>query len=170
MSLFKPALDNVVKIEGGYAEPPAVEQPTNHGITQTDYDGWRARHNLPKQPVKLISDDETSDYYEEDWWDVAPFASVNDQVLTNRIFQTCVLSGLTTGIEILQTALVLLGHDNVTVDKQLSALEVEIINGENPKAIDMAMRVAAGEHYLDIASRFPEKRKYIRGWMTRALS
>lgn len=169
-SQFEPAFQKVLQLEGGYAEPPQVEQPTNMGITQTDWDEYRQRSTGPLPTnVKDITTSDARGYYFAEWWNTTDYQAINDQGLCNLLFQTDVLSGQVSGIELLQRALVELG-DTVTVDGDLGPLTVAATNKEKPQAVMVALRVVGARHYLQIAHNDPQKMKYLVGWMERALN
>lgn len=63
-------LQQVLKYEGGYVNHPQDPGgPTNKGVTQDVYDGWRKAHNQPTQSVKNISMDEVQGIYRQLYWD-----------------------------------------------------------------------------------------------------
>lgn len=69
-SSFATALSRVLSYEGGYSNhPDDPGGPTMKGIIQREYDAYRARRRLPKQSVKLISDDELHEIYRTSYWD-----------------------------------------------------------------------------------------------------
>lgn len=69
-SSFATALSRVLSYEGGYSNHPADPGgPTMKGIIQREYDAYRARRGLPKQSVKLLSDDELHEIYRTSYWD-----------------------------------------------------------------------------------------------------
>src|ERR1035441_5923320 len=132
MSDFKPAVDNLIRLEGGYAEPPAVEQPTKYGITQTDWNYWLSKETatlVVGWPIDVanITTAHAEDYMLNEWWNKAPFESINDQDLCTYIFQTCFLSGMDTGIKLVQQAAQLLGSANINVDGVLGTLTLYFV-------------------------------------------
>lgn len=69
-SSFATALSRVLSYEGGYSNhPDDPGGPTMKGIIQREYDAYRARKGLPKQSVKLLSDDELHEIYRASYWD-----------------------------------------------------------------------------------------------------
>lgn len=63
-------LQQVLKYEGGYVNHPQDPGgPTNKGVTQDVYDGWRKAHNQPTQSVKNISMNEVQGIYRQLYWD-----------------------------------------------------------------------------------------------------
>ena len=67
---FDKALAAVLVHEGGYVNHP--KDPggaTNKGVTQAVYDDYRARHVLPRQSVKYITEDEVKAIYRHQYWE-----------------------------------------------------------------------------------------------------
>lgn len=58
------ALPFVLAEEGGYNP----NDPSMRGITQVTYNAYRDRNGLPRQDVRLISDDDVYAIYREDFW------------------------------------------------------------------------------------------------------
>ncbi len=70
MSNFAVCLQFELHEEGGAVNNP--HDPggaTNFGITQHTYDGWRTKKGLLIQPVTLITQDEVTAIYKEEYWD-----------------------------------------------------------------------------------------------------
>lgn len=63
---FEKALTFTLKAEGGFTVDRGG--PTNYGVTQTTYNAFLARKNLPLQSVKKITLDEAKRIYFEDYW------------------------------------------------------------------------------------------------------
>jgi len=69
MDNFAPSLSHVLASEGGYVNNPRDPGgATNKGITQREYDAWRARHGQPHRDVLLIDNNEVEAIYREDYW------------------------------------------------------------------------------------------------------
>lgn len=66
---FDRALSWTLRWEGGYSEHPADRGgPTNRGITQVVYDGWRIDKRLPLRPVRDMEDWEMRTIYRTQYW------------------------------------------------------------------------------------------------------
>ena len=66
---FDEAMDYIFDVEGGYVNHP--NDPggaTNMGITQSSYNDYRKRKNLPKKDVKSLTKEEAKKIYYEDYW------------------------------------------------------------------------------------------------------
>ncbi|TPN90112.1 glycoside hydrolase family 108 protein [Mesorhizobium sp. B1-1-5] len=70
VSREKESLAKVLVHEGGYVNHPADPGgPTNKGVTQRVYDGYRKGKGLAKRSVKSITMDEVGEIYDRQYWD-----------------------------------------------------------------------------------------------------
>ncbi|WP_404927166.1 glycoside hydrolase family 108 protein [Mesorhizobium sp. ORM16] len=70
VSREKESLAKVLAHEGGYVNHPADPGgPTNKGVTQRVYDGYRKGKGLAKRSVKSITMDEVGEIYDRQYWD-----------------------------------------------------------------------------------------------------
>ncbi len=69
MDRFSVCLAETLHLEGGYSND-AVDPggPTMSGIIQKEYDAYRERHNLIRQSVRLITKEEFTAIYRENYW------------------------------------------------------------------------------------------------------
>jgi len=96
-------LQQVLKYEGGYVNHPQDPGgPTNKGVTQDVYDGWRKAHNQPTQSVKNISMDEVQGIYRQLYWDKIRGDDLPDGV-DMAVFDFAVNSGVSRASKYLQT-------------------------------------------------------------------
>ena len=70
---FQVCLAEVAKVEGGWSNHPKDRGgATMAGVTQATYDAYRERKSLPRQSVRLSTEDERRDIYRSNyWWQVA---------------------------------------------------------------------------------------------------
>lgn len=69
MTAFSTSLARALRYEGGYSNRPNDRGgPTNKGITQRVYDGYRDRVGKPRQSVIAIEDAEVEVIYFEQYW------------------------------------------------------------------------------------------------------
>jgi lysozyme family protein len=67
---FQRCLANVLVAEGGFSDD--IHDPggaTMNGITQAEYDDWRAKHKLARRSVRYIAIIERDAIYETEYWD-----------------------------------------------------------------------------------------------------
>ena len=92
---FKKALSFLFPAEGGYNNDPDDHGgPTNMGVTQTSYNAYRRRKNLPYNDVKNITQKEAVNLYYEDYWKPSGADEIEDPNLSIAIFDTSVLHGV----------------------------------------------------------------------------
>ena len=148
-------------VEGGYVNDPDDKgHGTNFGVTQAVYDAYRAEKNLPKQDVKIISNEEVSDIYLTEYWNPSHAGSAQHP-LDTVIFDCSVNSGVGRAIKTLQQAL---------------GLTVDGLFGPNTlKAVQSCDAHVTSEKFLDIRCKFydaidvanPSQLKFEKGWHNR---
>jgi lysozyme family protein len=102
--IYAKALTFTLGSEGGYVVDNGG--PTNHGVTQHQYDAWRTAQKLPKQTVTAITHDEVIALYRDDYWNEANCDNIVNSVDTKlaiAIFDTAVNAGPGRAIKILQS-------------------------------------------------------------------
>jgi lysozyme family protein len=104
-SNFAAALADVLKHEGGFSNDPRDPGgATNLGVTQREYDSYRARHGWPLQSVRLIGPGEAAGVYREDYWDVCACDALPSGV-DYAVFDFAVNSGTHRAVAHLQQVL-----------------------------------------------------------------
>jgi lysozyme family protein len=155
------ALPFVLRWEGGYVNHPNDRGgPTNKGVTQKVYDGYRARHGLAARDVKLLEDVELRDIYEAGYW-LPPRCDVLDQEFAQVHFDTAVNMGPGRAVRFLQSA-VGCGVDGNIGPKTLQAVQ----------ACDAGSAIEAycnrrEQFYRDLVGRDPSQQVFMKGWMNR---
>ena len=92
--------------EGGYANRPKKHDPggeTNYGVTQKTYNAYRKVAGLPRQSVKLISQDEVAEIYRRDYANPVRFGALPAGV-DYFVFDTAIHSGPVRAAKLLQRA------------------------------------------------------------------
>lgn len=101
---FPRALKLVLVDEGGLDDDPHDHGGrTAHGIIQREYDGFRARHNLPRQDVWKITPAEYTEIYRDRYW--APWCDRLPAGMDYAFFDACVNAGPAAAARQLQRAL-----------------------------------------------------------------
>jgi lysozyme family protein len=99
------SLAKVLVHEGGYVNHPADPGgPTNQGVTQRVYDGYRKGKGLATRSVKNITAEEVHDVYDRQYWDAVKGDQLPDGV-DYVVFDGAVNSGPGRSIMWLQQAL-----------------------------------------------------------------
>lgn len=153
MSVFPAAFSFLLPLEGGYTPD---QGGTNRGVTQADYEVWRRMHSEPERSVSEMTLDEAQAYYLIQWWAPGPYARIENQDLTNRVFQFAVLTGEREAIIVLQRAA------GIPADGIFGPVTEAAVNAN----ISLnAWRVEAARALALIALSNPVKRADLPGWI-----
>lgn len=105
VSREKASLAKVLQHEGGYVNHPKDPGgPTNKGVTQRVYDGYRKSKGLTARSVKSITGEEVADIYDRQYWDAVKGDLLPDGV-DYVVFDGAVNSGPGRSVMWLQQAL-----------------------------------------------------------------
>jgi lysozyme family protein len=174
MADFTSAFQLMIDHEGGYVNDP--DDPggeTYKGVARkihSKWGGWTKVDMLKRQPgfpANLDQDSELheaiSDFYRVTFWDRMKGDEIIDQEIANSIFDFGVNAGLGTSNALAQ---MVIGEkaDGVIGPKSIASL-----NAFNPEHFLAAFTVAKIARYVSIVQKRPTSRKYIYGWVCRAL-
>lgn len=158
---FDKALAFTLDVEGGYSNRASDRGgSTYHGVTQTEYNSWRARHGMQQQPVYLMGDQEQRAIYFEDYW-VPCRCEEMPPGLGAAVFDMAVNSGETNAALTLQTA-VGAKRDGDIGDFTIAATR----NAINPV---LRFLEARGAFYRDDLAAHPTDIDNLDGWINRLL-
>lgn len=158
---YDDALKTTLGFEGGLEDDARDHGGrTNYGITQTEYDNWRARHAQAKRPVDLIEDQEIHDLYLEDYWtpcgcDILPPA------LAFAVFDMAVNSGTWNAKLTLQRAL------GVKTDGVIGPLTAAAASAD-PDIVLKYLKYRAG-FITELITVRPGQSAFLHGWINRLL-
>lgn len=106
-SNFEVVMKPLMAHEGGYSNRSLSADPggaTYKGVTWRTYNNWRAKHGLPTQDVRRMTDSEKLAIYREGYWDVIAGDSLPSGV-DYCVFDGAVNSGPSQAIKWLQRGL-----------------------------------------------------------------
>jgi lysozyme family protein len=161
--MFEPILKHILKSEGGYVNHPADRGgPTNYGITQSTYDGFRLSKSLPTRDVKEIGETEVEDIYRTQYWVPSGAAQVvrDDPWLALVLFDFAVNSGVRVAVLAIQR-LVGVKADGI-FGRVTHRAVLGHLNNLRPRLL--AHRY---QFYADIVRRNPSQAAFILGWTRR---
>ena len=174
MADFNNAFQLMIAHEGGYVNDP--DDPggeTYKGVARKIYskwDGWSKIDLLKKQagfPANLDKDAELQQdiahFYQITFWDKMKGDQLTNQDVANSIFDFGVNAGMGTSISLAQ---LVVGADS---DGVIGTNSIESINNFNPEHFKAAFTVAKIARYVNIVKKRPTSRKYLYGWVLRAL-
>lgn len=134
---------------------------TNHGVTQTEYDSWRARHGMRTRAVDLIGEDELRALYFEDYW--VPCRCEELPVgLGAAVFDMAVNSGETNASLTLQAAV------SAKRDGKIGDLTIAAAN-RTPDAVLRYLHERA-RFFAECVEKRPAEVDFLHGWINRLLN
>lgn len=94
--IFQKALNFLYPSEGGFSNNKHDKGgPTNMGVTQTTYNAYCRKYNLPPKNVKYITKNEATTVYYKEYWQASGADKIanNDPKMAIAVFDTAVLHG-----------------------------------------------------------------------------
>ena len=159
MADFDAALAYALQSEGGYAEPPEVEQPTYKGIAQKAARAWGYTGAMRDFP-----DDEVAGFYKDNYWDNWNLDEITDDGIATAIFN---LHINTNAAPIIQAAVADCGVD-ILQDGFWGPATREAVDACDPAQLLSAIS-QSGTHYQELVANNPSAySQYLNGWVNRA--
>ena len=156
---FPRALKLVLVDEGGLDDDPHDHGGrTAHGIIQREYDGFRARHGLPRQDVWRITPAEYTEIYHDRYW--MPWCDRLPAGIDYAFFDACVNTGPAQAARTLQRALGLRPDGNMG-DVTLARTKAQ---GEHDVEALIEDFCDMRRAFYRALAQFP---RYGRGWLAR---
>lgn len=154
---FEISLAEVLKSEGGYVNDPRDPGgATDHGVTQREYDHFRAEHFMPAQDVRLIGQSEIEAIYRGDYW--APIHGDDLPAGVDYcVFDFAVNSGPARAVRFMQIAAGVAG-DGIIGPATLGAIR-------NANPIDLISRICSDR--LSYLKSLPTWWHFRNGWESR---
>lgn len=155
----------VLKHEGGYSEHPADKGgATLNGVTQANYDRWRARQGKPLQHVRHMTPDERDAIYLRDYWQAGKCNQM-PAPLDYVHFDGSVNHGIKQAAKFLQRALGV-DDDGDIGPQTLAAVRQDDAAGRIDDICANILDQRAA-FYRRIVERNPSQQVFINGWMNR---
>ena len=154
---FDSAVRQVIAREGGDKltnDPADRGGLTKYGIS---------RHSYPDLDIQGLTELQAVGIYKRDFWDVLKLDDVNDSHIAAAIFDTAVNMGIGTAARLAQSLA------GVPVDGHIGPITIAGINRSEPMIFLPLFVIARIERYSDICTRHPGQKKYLHGWIKRAL-
>ncbi len=160
--------------EGGYVNDP--DDPggeTYKGIARNMHSKWNGwlhidmHKNQSGFPANLEKDTELEReialFYQVNFWDKVNGDNIKNQLVANSIFDFAVNAGVKTSASLAQMVV------EAKTDGVIGPLSLEKINAFNPDHFLAAFTVAKIARYMAIIRKRPTSKKYLYGWVSRAL-
>jgi len=156
---FSRALALVLIDEGGLDDDPHDHGGrTAHGIIQREYDGFRARHGLPRQDVWKITPAEYTEIYHDRYW--MPWCDRLPAGMDYAFFDACVNTGPAQAARTLQRAL------KIRADGNMGDVTLGRVAARADDDIEALIHVFCDQRraFYRALAQFP---RYGRGWLAR---
>lgn len=171
MAEFQQAVAALLKTEAGLVDDRADHGGvTNFGISATRF---------PELTIAELTKARAIELYRVNFWNPL-YDQLPDQALANKLLEITVhmahdaarpfYAGRMKGIELVQRACQALGDRVITIDGLFGPQTLQAVKLERPAALLAAIRVEQSRHYLALADKDETQRKFLRGWLRRAVA
>lgn len=173
MSAFKQALEHVLKNEGGYVNDPLDRGgETNYGITWRTAKEFGYEESMRDIPMGVVEQ-----IYRTLYWDKLACNTIAffDTQLASKVFDTAVNVGVSRAGKWLQMSINLLNRDprdDLYVDGVIGSKTESALSNIHPRDFRILLllfKSFQGNHYITLALKDTTQRRFIRGWIDRAL-
>lgn len=178
MSKFEPAVDILLKHEGGYSNLAAdAGGATNYGVSLRflkaegllgDFDG---DGDVDIEDIINMTKEDAMNVYKTCWWDKYKYGTINDQTIATKVFDLSVNMGASRAHKLLQQALNKAFGLRLTVDGVLGPASFRVLNGiedDDEQLLLTAYCDEAWGFYQAIIAAKPSQKVFARGWKNRA--
>jgi lysozyme family protein len=175
MAEFNISLQKTLAHEGGYSnDPDDAGGKTYKGISRTNHKnwyGWILIDKYKKQsgfPASLDKDSELAkqveQFYQANFWIPLNADRINNQTVADSIFDFAVNAGIQTSIHLVQSIV------EADIDGIIGTQTLDKLNTSNPTHFLTDFTLAKIAHYISVIKKRPTNKKYLYGWIIRALS
>jgi len=152
---FKDAINKTLISEGGYVNDPQDRGgETNFGISKRAY---------PDVDIKNLTVAGAKEIYKRDYWDRVRADEINSQEIANGLFDTAVNMGVRTASKLLQACV------DAHPDGIIGNVSIQKINSMDTETLLLRFKISKIARYTYLAKKRPANRKYLLGWINRAL-
>ena len=175
MAEFKISLQKTLTHEGGYVnDPDDLGKETYKGISRASnskWSGWKIIDNYKAKSGFLLILDKDVElqkqvelFYLYEFWLPLKADQIANQTSADSIFDFAVNSGLKTTSLIVQSVI------GTKADGIIGEKTLQKLNSLDFGYFQPAFTVAKISHYISIIQKRPTNKKYLYGWIIRALS
>lgn len=160
MSTFESAVETLFQHEGGYSDDETdAGGKTKYGISQRAF---------PTVDIANLTKDDAKEIYRTLYWNPR-YADIHDQRLATELFEACVNMGAHQAITLLQRAIVRAGG-RCTVDGIFGSKTLSAIYAVDAQELLDEYKTEEVIFYVKLAETQPEQKKFLRGWVKRAVA
>lgn len=179
MSNFKNALFTLLKYEGGYVNDPLDPGGETYcGISRKYFPNWVGWVSIDEYKLKnskvtgIIPDleEKVENFYKITFWDRFKGDDINVEAVSTKLLDMSVNLGLVSTIGFLQKTLNIFGcglqEDGIHGSKTHAAL-LSQLKKSNGDVIVKILSILQGYHYLEVVTKYPDRKMYLKGWLNR---
>jgi lysozyme family protein len=157
MAEFSPAVTKTIRREGGATitdDPTDKGGLTKYGISQRAY---------PSVDIRNLSEAGAWEIYRRDYWDKVGGDDIKSQAVAETLFDFAVNAGPKTAIRICQDVL------DISSDGIMGGVTTRRLNEVDAVHFIAAYALGKIARYVAICRKNPEQKKFLYGWILRAL-
>jgi len=158
MAVFDLAIGKTLAHEGGATftdDPTDRGGATKYGISQLAY---------PDLDIRNLTEQQARDIYKRDYWDRVRADEITSQAVAENIFDTGVNMGVRTGSRLAQVAAEIEPADGI-----IGSQSLKVINKCNEELFISNYTIAKIARYAYICNRNKSQKRFLLGWINRAL-
>lgn len=160
-AIFEGAAAHVLALEGGHVDDPDDRGgETRYGISSRAH---------PDVDLDSLTARQAIEIYRHDYWQRPHIDRVPEPAIAARLLALAVVAGPVVAVRALQLALGRLGLP-VAVDGRLGPATLEAVAEAHRPGLLAALIVEEVAHYVAICRARERNRKYLLGWLRRALA
>ncbi len=171
MAIFKTAIEELFKNEGGYNNIKEDKGgATNYGISLRFYQN-NINANATFEDIKKLTKEQAEDIYFQYFWLKNNYSEINNQKLASKIFDVSVNMGETIANRFLQQSYNALNLQQIKIDGICGLTTINSINNcsnENIANMLEYIKILQKHHYLEIVKNRSDQQKFLKGWLNRA--
>jgi lysozyme family protein len=157
MAEFGPAVAKTIRHEGGAAvtdDPTDKGGLTKYGISQRAY---------PSVDIRNLTEEDAKEIYRRDYWDKVGGNEIRSQAVAETLFDFAVNAGAKTSVRICQDVL------DLPADGVVGGVTIRRLNEADAVHFIAAFALGKIARYVAICRKNPEQKKFLYGWILRAL-
>ncbi|MBL1278001.1 MAG: hypothetical protein COB30_018140 [Ectothiorhodospiraceae bacterium] len=129
---------------------------TKYGISQKAY---------PNIDIRSLTEQQATEIYRHDYWDKVKGNDIHSQIIAETIFDVSVNMGVNAGSKLAQQTLKINPADGIIGPQSLA-----VINVANEDLFIAKFALAKIKRYTEIVTADSSQKKYLLGWLNRALA
>ncbi|HEY3930698.1 MAG TPA: glycosyl hydrolase 108 family protein [Candidatus Koribacter sp.] len=162
MADFQLAIPSVLAHEGGYVNDPSdIGGETKFGISKRSY---------PDLDIAQLTSADAKAIYRRDFWTPLHLDEVTDQSVATKLLDTAVLIGKSRAVKFLQRSVQSAGGGLVDVDALMGPHTIAAVNQSAPLLLLHSYRQLLATYYEGLVEAIPTDKKFLTGWLRRAVS